>query len=117
MILIRLFAVAAVASCALACGADTYCQSGPKYGTQCYSLTDVQRQQEQRPRIWGEPSTWSNGPPPPARFGSTPPPPPPAPYPTTAPTITPPNYATPPGSTAPSPLPQKTPPSGDGGTN
>ncbi|HKQ71887.1 MAG TPA: hypothetical protein VJT73_21230 [Polyangiaceae bacterium] len=23
------------------CGGDTYCQSGPKYGTTCYSMSDV----------------------------------------------------------------------------
>jgi hypothetical protein len=85
------FLFAILGSCALAlagCGGDTACQSGPKYGTQCYSLTDVRSGPGQRPPSVSEPPQWWNGPPPAARYGAsqakpapTPPPPPPSTYP------------------------------------
>jgi hypothetical protein len=62
---------------ALAACANTYCQSGPKYGTQCYSMTDVRTPPGQRPPLSSEPPLWYNGPPPPMTYGS---PPSPAPY-------------------------------------
>ena len=30
------------------CGNSSYCQSGPKYGTQCYSPNDVDMQRSQQ---------------------------------------------------------------------
>jgi len=81
--------LAILCSCAFAvvgCGADTYCQSGAKYGTQCYSMTDVRSPPGQRPPPASEPTAWWGGPPPPMRYRSrakpAPPPPPPSTYPT-----------------------------------
>jgi hypothetical protein len=80
-------------SCAFAftaCGGDTYCQSGAKYGTQCYSMTDVRTPPGQRPPPAGEPPNWWSGPPPAARYGSQqakPAPAPPPPPPSTDPTL------------------------------
>src|SRR5450432_3050187 len=52
------------------CGGDTYCQSGPKYGTQCYSLSDVRTPPGQRPPLSSEPPPrWQPEPPP--NFGTT----------------------------------------------
>jgi hypothetical protein len=42
---------AALLTCA--CGGDTYCQSGPKYGTQCHTINDVEWQRtQQREEPW-----------------------------------------------------------------
>ena len=41
-ILIVLATAAATLSSACGPGAGAYCQSGPKYGTQCYSQLDLQ---------------------------------------------------------------------------
>jgi len=38
-------------------GGGTYCQSGPRYGTQCYSNADVTAPPGQRPPTQGEPGT------------------------------------------------------------
>ena len=60
----------AIASWCMGCG-DTYCQSGPKYGTTCHSLTDVRNQQNGgRPPLSSEPAAWFTQPPPPAKFGA-----------------------------------------------
>jgi hypothetical protein len=61
----RGLAISALALTALACGpgAGVYCQSGPKYGTECYSEADVrnppgeQRPHEEPPRKGEPPST------------------------------------------------------------
>jgi hypothetical protein len=81
--------LATLVSCLLgaACGGDTYCQSGPKYGTQCYSMTDVRSPPGQRPPGAGEPPQWWKTTPPPASYGASqakpaPPPPPPSTNPT-----------------------------------
>jgi hypothetical protein len=85
---ILLLAISCSFALAAAGCADTYCQSGAKYGTQCYSMTDVRSQPGQRPPPPGEPPSWWNGPPPPVRYGAQqakpapPPPPPPSTYPT-----------------------------------
>ena len=71
------------------CSSDVYCQSGPKYGTQCYSGWDVREQYRQQgrgaPPQETEPS-WNKSPPPTQpspgsagrRASSYTPPPPPA---------------------------------------
>jgi hypothetical protein len=72
------------------CGGDTYCQSGPKYGTQCMSLSDARNSPGQRPPLSSEPPSWYQ-PKPPFAFGSSakaapaPAPYPPGPYPTLTP--------------------------------
>jgi hypothetical protein len=44
---------------ALAACVDTYCQSGPKYGTQCHTGADLQMQQMQQGRTPPyEPGNW-----------------------------------------------------------
>ena len=64
----RLYLFATASIIAFACGpgtiplADTYCQSGPKYGTQCTSLTDVRASKGQRPPLPGEPNIASSPP-------------------------------------------------------
>ncbi len=62
-------AVGLVTLVAAGCGGDTYCQSGPKYGTQCMSLTDARNPPGQRPPLSSEPPSWYQ-PKPPYMFGS-----------------------------------------------
>ena len=49
-------AIALVATTACGPGSGTYCQSGAKYGTQCYSQADVSNPPGQRPDPPREPS-------------------------------------------------------------
>lgn len=59
-----------------ACVSDTYCQSGAKYGTQCYSAADVHESQRQQGRALPLEETLS-----PARLLGGPPPAAPSPPP------------------------------------
>jgi len=44
----RAFGVGSLVAAVLLSGCgETYCQSGPKYGTQCYSMNDTEWQQTQ----------------------------------------------------------------------
>jgi hypothetical protein len=49
----------AVAAPLVGCVADTYCQSGPKYGTHCYSGWDVRDQQRRQGRTQESGSWWN----------------------------------------------------------
>src|SRR4051812_7400597 len=55
---------------ALSCGGDTLCQSGAKYGTQCYVASDVRTPPGQHPPSAAEPPAWWQ-PTPPPKFGSS----------------------------------------------
>jgi hypothetical protein len=60
------------------CGAGgTYCQSGKKMGTNCYSMSDVRSPPGTRPPPAGEATFWNQAPPNQGTFGG------PAPLPTT----------------------------------
>jgi hypothetical protein len=62
------------------CGAGgTYCQSGKKMGTNCYSLSDVRTPPGTRPAPAGEATFWNQAPPNQGTFGA---PKAPAPQPT-----------------------------------
>ena len=94
-----MFATLSFSSLGLLGCADTYCQSGAKYGTQCYSMTDVRTPPGQRPPLSSEPPLWYKGPPPPTRYGSPPSPPPPV---RTGPPLPPPRSTPPSPSASPS---------------
>src|SRR5262249_12398866 len=66
---LSMFATLSLCAVGLLGCVDTYCQSGAKYGTQCYSMTDVRTPPGQRPPLSNEPPLWYKGPPPPTRYG------------------------------------------------
>ena len=87
MIRVRMVFFAGATALGIVGCADTYCQSGAKYGTQCMSLTEARNPPGQRPPLSNEPPSWYTAPPPPVQFGAPKRVSPPAPYPTiTSPT-------------------------------